>query len=496
MNVWANTVITEKGLALLAKLTQGNTLKITEAVTGAGFVTPGLLMKQTEVSDPQQALTFRSVTYPEEGKCSIPMALTNAGLAAGYKATQVGVFATDPDEGKILFFIAQSVDAASGTNIPSEAEMAGYSAEWTFYFKYGQADGVVVAVNPSNTVSRAEIEAMLVDKEPARFDMTLSYGEEESCTIDKTFAELQEAYQAGRQIRLVDTSGMEFELLAFGADNMAYFAHQLDSHRYIVRIRANNTVTLISDYPFSEKNPPTAAQVGAKRSNNVSITSGSIKTWALEQPTSTSVGVHTGVTDLPETGSYWFVDLTVANSGMWRKLIATKTSSTGAAPTSYECTCMSNNWSPWVKSGSSGDMAFTESSSHPGCFFRTSGNITEWLNPPMVVGTEYRTTERYNGKVVYTKSVSFGTMPNSTNTSKKVEHKISGITAIVAQWGVAYYSYTGGIGCYFPTAAPKDSYTGYVELYVNATNIEITTSISGWQTDNTATYVTIKYTKD
>lgn len=161
MNKWANTVVTEKGLALLAKLTQGNTLNITEAVTGAGFVAPGMLVKQTDVTDPKQSLTFRPVSYPEVGKCAITMSLTNEGLGTAYDATQVGVFATDPDEGKILFFIAQSVTAGDGTTVPSETEMPGYSAEWTFYLQYGQADGVNVEVNPSHSVSREEMEQFI-----------------------------------------------------------------------------------------------------------------------------------------------------------------------------------------------------------------------------------------------------------------------------------------------------------------------------------------------
>lgn len=159
MNQWANTVLTDKGAALLSKLTQGNTLNITRAITGSGYVTPGLLIKQTEVTGPQQGLEFRPVSYPEEGQCAITVALKNEGLAAGYEATQVGIYATDPDEGEILFFITQSVDAASGTIIPSEAEMPGYSAEWIFYLKYGQADGVIVTVGQTGTVSRTEMEA-------------------------------------------------------------------------------------------------------------------------------------------------------------------------------------------------------------------------------------------------------------------------------------------------------------------------------------------------
>lgn len=161
MNAWENTVLTDKGRSLMAKLTQGHTLDITRAVTGAGFVTPGLLSKQTEVTDPKQTLSFRAVTYPETGVCKLPVALHNDELAEGYKATQVGIFATDPDEGEILFFISQSTDTASGSVVPSAAEMPGYSAEWTFYLQYGQADGVTVMVDPSSGVSHAEMEAFI-----------------------------------------------------------------------------------------------------------------------------------------------------------------------------------------------------------------------------------------------------------------------------------------------------------------------------------------------
>lgn len=37
----------------------------------------------------------------------------------------------------------------------------------------------------------------------------------------------------------------------------------------------------------------------------------------------------------------------------------------------------------------------------------------EYINPPMKPGKEYRTTERYNGKPVYTQLVDFGALPNT-----------------------------------------------------------------------------------
>lgn len=42
-----------------------------------------------------------------------------------------------------------------------------------------------------------------------------------------------------------------------------------------------------------------------------------------------------------------------------------------------------------------------ESLEHPGCFYRNIDGEIEWINPPMVLGTEYRTTERFNGAPVY-----------------------------------------------------------------------------------------------
>ena len=72
-----------------------------------------------------------------------------------------------------------------------------------------------------------------------------------------------------------------------------------------------------------------------------------------------------------------------------------------------------------------------ESTDYPGCYYRTVDGAVEWLNPPMVVGTEYRTTERFMGKPVYVKLVDFG--PGANNTEKSVEHGAS--NAIVIDYG-------------------------------------------------------------
>ena len=45
--------------------------------------------------------------------------------------------------------------------------------------------------------------------------------------------------------------------------------------------------------------------------------------------------------------------------------------------------------------------------SYPTCYYRVVDDVTEWINPPMIAGVEYRTTERFDGKPVYRKLVTY-----------------------------------------------------------------------------------------
>lgn len=150
MSAWTNGTYTLKGLALLAKMTQGSSLKITRAAVGTGYLAESQLITQNAVAGERQALTFQPATYPETGKCKLPLFLTNENVPTRYTARQIGLYANDPDEGEILYFIAQS---ENGTMVPAASEMSGYSATWTFYFQYGEADNVEVTVDPSNAIT-------------------------------------------------------------------------------------------------------------------------------------------------------------------------------------------------------------------------------------------------------------------------------------------------------------------------------------------------------
>lgn len=71
----------------------------------------------------------------------------------------------------------------------------------------------------------------------------------------------------------------------------------------------------------------------------------------------------------------------------------------------------------------------------------------EWVNPPMVVGTEYRTTERYDGKVVTRKLVNCGAIANGKTVQLADESKYRIISANVRQGSAPIpYWHNGAVG--------------------------------------------------
>ena len=80
----------------------------------------------------------------------LPVLLENTGLKTSYDLWQVGFFAEDPDEGEILFCLAQATQAK---HILSETESPGYSVTWDFYFNTSNIVPFQVVLNSSGLVN-------------------------------------------------------------------------------------------------------------------------------------------------------------------------------------------------------------------------------------------------------------------------------------------------------------------------------------------------------
>ena len=74
------------------------------------------------------------------------------------------------------------------------------------------------------------------------------------------------------------------------------------------------------------------------------------------------------------------------------------------------------------------DKALEEDSNYPGCYYRIVNGVQEWLNPPMLSGVEYRTTERWLGKPIYQKYIPIGAVQAGSN---ELPHGISDMTGCI-----------------------------------------------------------------
>jgi hypothetical protein len=114
------------------------------------------------------------------------------------------------------------------------------------------------------------------------------------------------------------------------------------------------------------------------------------------------------------------------------------------------------------------------------------GNSNGWydwmyLNPPMDIGVEYKTIERFNRKMVYVKAVEFGSLPSSGSTSVAFGTGLN----VVSIEGVAYNNkYVCALG----------NYNKIDEVWYQASDGKIYISVTG-SSDYKVTLV-VKYTKE
>lgn len=122
---WNGLQMTNKGIALQAKVEAGAALVITKLKLGSGVVPSGRDVKTlTDLIAPEQNLGI-GAKEPNGDYCKISSTISNTGLAAGYYVRELGVFAQDPDDGEILYMYTTDgapdyLPAAGGSTVISQ----------------------------------------------------------------------------------------------------------------------------------------------------------------------------------------------------------------------------------------------------------------------------------------------------------------------------------------------------------------------------------------
>jgi len=103
--------MTTKGINLQTKVQAGATLNFTKIKVGDGVLSSGTtLASLTDLVESKLTVEIESVTSLGDGTYRVRGTLTNASVTTGFFLREVGVFATDPDDGEILYSVANAGD--------------------------------------------------------------------------------------------------------------------------------------------------------------------------------------------------------------------------------------------------------------------------------------------------------------------------------------------------------------------------------------------------
>lgn len=164
-DVFEYAVVTLKGLALQAKVAGGGNIKFTKVATGAGTVDPVLMQNQTAVSQSMQEFLYSmEPKFSDDAEVILSVVISNDDVTTGYDCYQLGIYATDPDDGEILYAIIQGGKPLS---VPTAKALPGWTAEFNFYLQYGNADSVTVVVDEAGLLTVSVADTRYLQKSDA-----------------------------------------------------------------------------------------------------------------------------------------------------------------------------------------------------------------------------------------------------------------------------------------------------------------------------------------
>lgn len=112
MALMKNTIITKKGQALMAKLIAGTaTTKFTKVALSSTVYSQSQLENLTALTNIKQQEAVSRTDRKNGNAVEVQAAVTNQTLNAGYYLNTIGLYATDPQEGEILYSVTIAEEA-------------------------------------------------------------------------------------------------------------------------------------------------------------------------------------------------------------------------------------------------------------------------------------------------------------------------------------------------------------------------------------------------
>lgn len=167
-------VITSKGLALDAKIKAGQTTAaFTRVKLGDGTYDGQEELKgATDLKNTRNEFGISSIKVIDENTVRIRIVTNNSNLNSGYYISELALFATDPDEGEILYSISLGIQEKMDYQ-PSEAEMFNATATIDILTSISDTETANIQTGTGAAASAedlAELETRMEGIETPEFD--------------------------------------------------------------------------------------------------------------------------------------------------------------------------------------------------------------------------------------------------------------------------------------------------------------------------------------
>ena len=380
--------LTALGKNLLLRALTGETISFTKMSFGNGQSQDAETAK--DLFNPLLSVDIADISQ-EENYVTLTALFTNNDLEAGFRVTEIGVFALDPNDNtkEILYAIGNDTEDVA-EYIPDKSQKV-YGLEMSLMVFVGEAENITTTINESSVyASAADLQKHVEDVgNPHKVDaVAVGLGNVPNVsTNDQTptyeiALDLSEL-QSGEKLKTA------FGKLKLGLKSL--INHLAD--------KANPHGTSAEQIGAAEKSHyHSAADIN---SGTLGIarggTGGSTAAAARESLGVAPVGLITEyitITDLSELDD----KLTAIYTAMENKSVKFIHVSISGA---YYCLRL---WKATADYGSVDLLSYFYGSGYRRRYLY-NGEWTDWEyeNPPMEVGVEYRTTERWLGKAVYVK---------------------------------------------------------------------------------------------
>ncbi len=159
MSNWSSTQLTDLGRALDAKVTAGTTLlSFTKMKLGSGTETAEDIPAMTDLVSPKLVLGISScaVSASDDTICELISVASSSDVEDSFVVRELGVFATDPDVGEILY--AVMLDSTPDT-MPNENVSSPVTVTYQVNIVSDNASSITAVIDPVGLVTASVLQA-------------------------------------------------------------------------------------------------------------------------------------------------------------------------------------------------------------------------------------------------------------------------------------------------------------------------------------------------